>query len=207
MNSVCQSYDVSKLESEEIDIDTEEIDIEEDLEEVLEEVLEEGDSESDILEESEHESEDEDSCETRSCQVLTRTTYESIRSILENIFPGSVGERIFLRLKSVRNIDVSRRYLVDLVSIVNRASSKELREAVEDALVGRFSTESRFYKNLQKDYSKYTISEKDIKEGAITCSRCGSRKTISHTMQTRSADEGQTAFITCIRCKARWTMN
>lgn len=43
-----------------------------------------------------------------------------------------------------------------------------------------------------------------VPEGAFTCSRCKSRKTVFYEMQTRSADEPSTIFIQCIACSKRW---
>lgn len=36
------------------------------------------------------------------------------------------------------------------------------------------------------------------------CSKCGARKTTIHELQTRSADEPMTLFITCFNCKHKW---
>ena len=36
------------------------------------------------------------------------------------------------------------------------------------------------------------------------CGKCGGNKTTYYTMQTRSADEGETIFITCLTCGKRW---
>lgn len=36
------------------------------------------------------------------------------------------------------------------------------------------------------------------------CGKCGQRKTTYFELQTRSADEPMTAFITCVNCGARW---
>ena len=36
------------------------------------------------------------------------------------------------------------------------------------------------------------------------CGRCKSRECTYYEMQTRSADEGMTCFITCINCGNRW---
>ena len=36
------------------------------------------------------------------------------------------------------------------------------------------------------------------------CGRCKSRKCIYYELQTRSADEGMTIFITCLNCGNRW---
>ncbi|CAB4492208.1 unnamed protein product [Rhizophagus irregularis] len=36
------------------------------------------------------------------------------------------------------------------------------------------------------------------------CGKCGERKTTYFQMQTRSADEPMTTFVTCIVCNNRW---
>lgn len=40
--------------------------------------------------------------------------------------------------------------------------------------------------------------------GMFKCSKCKSDKTTYYEMQTRSADEPMTAFITCLNCGKRW---
>ena len=41
-------------------------------------------------------------------------------------------------------------------------------------------------------------------EGAFTCGKCKSKKTTYFEMQTRSADEPMTIFVTCLNCGKRW---
>jgi len=41
-------------------------------------------------------------------------------------------------------------------------------------------------------------------DGAFQCSRCKSMKTVYAQLQTRSADEPLTTFITCLKCEKRW---
>ena len=41
-------------------------------------------------------------------------------------------------------------------------------------------------------------------DGAFQCRRCKSRKTTYYEMQTRSADEPMTVFVTCLKCNNRW---
>lgn len=38
------------------------------------------------------------------------------------------------------------------------------------------------------------------------CGKCGGRKTTYYQLQTRSADEGMTTFVRCIKCQNRWKM-
>ena len=40
--------------------------------------------------------------------------------------------------------------------------------------------------------------------GAKKCRKCGSRSTSYYEVQTRSADEPMTQFITCLDCNNRW---
>ena len=44
----------------------------------------------------------------------------------------------------------------------------------------------------------------DSRRGIFKCARCKSNKTTYYEMQTRSADEPMTAFITCFNCGKRW---
>jgi DNA-directed RNA polymerase subunit M/transcription elongation factor TFIIS len=41
-------------------------------------------------------------------------------------------------------------------------------------------------------------------EGMFTCGRCKSKKTTYYQLQTRSADESLTTFVTCLNCNNRW---
>lgn len=43
-----------------------------------------------------------------------------------------------------------------------------------------------------------------IENGMFKCRYCGSRKTTYYSLQTRSADEPMTNFITCTSCNKRW---
>jgi len=41
-------------------------------------------------------------------------------------------------------------------------------------------------------------------EGLFRCGKCKSKKTTYYQMQTRSADEPMTTFVTCLNCDKRW---
>jgi len=70
-----------------------------------------------------------------------------------------------------------------------------------------------------KDFSNYNYEEfnstkwepvefidDNVAEGIFQCRKCNSRKTTYYSLQTRSADEPMTNFVTCIECKNRWKM-
>ena len=44
----------------------------------------------------------------------------------------------------------------------------------------------------------------DVTEGVYKCKKCGGKKTVQRELQTRSADEPMTVFITCVECKNTW---
>ena len=64
------------------------------------------------------------------------------------------------------------------------------------------------WKKLLDDKFKREKMMYEEKEEAMTdqfkCGRCKSRKCTYYELQTRSADEGMTTFITCINCGNRW---
>ncbi|GMT28478.1 hypothetical protein PFISCL1PPCAC_19775 [Pristionchus fissidentatus] len=59
---------------------------------------------------------------------------------------------------------------------------------------------------LEKVYEKRVMEDLEDDGGAEsivdhTCPKCAHTKATYSTMQTRSADEGQTVFYTCLNCK------
>jgi len=48
--------------------------------------------------------------------------------------------------------------------------------------------------------------KRDVPDGLIQCGRCKKHKTTYYSVQTRSADEPMTVFVTCIPCNRRWKM-
>lgn len=56
-------------------------------------------------------------------------------------------------------------------------------------------------RDLQREKAKAAEIEYN---GLFVCGRCKSRKTTFYLLQTRSADEPMTAFITCMSCGHKW---
>lgn len=57
-----------------------------------------------------------------------------------------------------------------------------------------------------KDFKKYLAEEKQHEhyQGAFTCNKCKSTKTVYYQLQTRSADEPMTTYVTCLNCNKKW---
>lgn len=57
---------------------------------------------------------------------------------------------------------------------------------------------------VQEQHKLALNSENENYEGMFKCGKCKSRKTTYFQMQTRSADEPMTTFVTCMSCNNRW---
>lgn len=58
-----------------------------------------------------------------------------------------------------------------------------------------------------KEKDDFISSSFTVEEGAMTCDKCGSKKTLSQSKQLRSADEGFSTLCMCVNCGAKWRIN
>ena len=91
-------------------------------------------------------------------------------------------------------------------NLIHRLFKREF----EPEKLAYFNNEQRFperYKEIMKNYEdnlpKYAEEQED-EDGVFTCGKCKSQKTSYYQMQTRSADEPMTTFVSCKNCGARW---
>lgn len=71
-----------------------------------------------------------------------------------------------------------------------------------------FNSRESCAKNVQESNKQKANENKE--EGPIVdrkCPKCGNEKMSYATLQLRSADEGQTVFYTCTKCKFKETEN
>ena len=82
---------------------------------------------------------------------------------------------------------------------------------IQSNMIGFLSVYDIFpdnWKELLNAKSKRDKIKYELKPEAMTnlfkCRKCGSRETSYYEVQTRSADEPMTQFITCLKCDNRW---
>jgi DNA-directed RNA polymerase subunit M/transcription elongation factor TFIIS len=61
--------------------------------------------------------------------------------------------------------------------------------------------DERIHKEMRKEY---LAKEMKTQDGFFTCNRCKSKKTTYYQLQTRSADEPMTTFVSCLNCNKNW---
>lgn len=145
----------------------------------------------------------------RYCKSLNETnprdfiSKESMPSHSYHVLKGLTTEKNALAFRSYVS---NRRQLYQLAS---KMLTKELgnKELFQELKAGVSEWQSAVYrKRKQKEQLEIRImtTKMDVVEGLYTCKRCGSGKTYSRQVQTRSADEGMTSIIQCSKCSLVW---
>lgn len=107
-------------------------------------------------------------------------------------------------------------YLDRLRSIYLNLKNTEILEQIKSEAVQAHTVAFMTHQELRPDKWKELIEEKAKKDknkfetnveastDTFTCRKCKSNKCTYYQMQTRSADEPMTTFVTCIECGQRW---
>lgn len=56
----------------------------------------------------------------------------------------------------------------------------------------------------QKEEDDFLTSPAEVEEGVHTCDKCGSKRTVSYTLQTRGGDESTSVWAQCVECGQKW---
>jgi hypothetical protein len=107
-------------------------------------------------------------------------------------------------------------YLDRLRSIYLNLNSKEILEQLNNGTLKAQLIPFMTHQELRPDKWEKLIQEKmerdkhkydtqiEAATDTFTCRKCHSKKCTYYQMQTRSADEPMTTFVTCIDCGTRW---
>jgi DNA-directed RNA polymerase subunit M/transcription elongation factor TFIIS len=103
--------------------------------------------------------------------------------------------------------NLSRKSYINNVNIVQRLESDEFLPH-EIAFMTCYELSPEHWKTTIADKEKKDSMMCEIDFGQATtqfwCQRCKKNQTTYYAMQTRSADESETIFITCLNCGKRW---
>ena len=107
-------------------------------------------------------------------------------------------------------------YVEKLKMVLNNLKNKSLLDKVINKELKAHIFAFMTHEELRPDIWKELIELKKIKDenkfspkleastDDFTCSKCKSKKCTHYQLQTRSADEPMTTFVTCINCGNRW---
>lgn len=119
----------------------------------------------------------------------------------ENHLFGNTYKHKFLQLQyNLRKSPVLKGWILD-----KKVKSRDVIDMRPDDLWpdGPYAKtrEKRIVREMRK---AYLTNEAKNQEGFFTCARCKSKKTSYYQLQTRSADEPMTTFVTCHQCDRNW---
>jgi len=148
------------------------------------------------------------------------TTEESILLNMEKgVFNYTIRECNFRKLvKKWENPAFTQIYVDRLRVIFNNLDMQVVIDGLRSGEIlpqtVAFMTHQEFqpdkWNPLIEKKTKRDASKCDKKVGAstamFTCSRCKSKNCTYYEMQTRSADEPATIFVTCLNCDKHWRM-
>ena len=142
---------------------------------------------------------------------------------LSNLFPNN--EKLILNIeKSIYNecIKISNKkniekkwenkvfmhlYKQKYVDVVLNLDNKELLDNIKSKTILARNIATLKADDMDPEkWKPVEFVDDNIEEGIFQCYKCKSRKTTYYSLQTRSADEPMTNFITCMECKNRWKM-
>lgn len=145
---------------------------------------------------------------------------ESISSKLKEMFEPkcatNLEKSIYNKtIQNAKDLNIDRSWDSDIFKstyishalyvVKNLRTNENLREDIKknkkSKLVGFFTIRDFDEPN---DIDTYDVKEETLTDGLFKCPKCRSKKTTYYSVQTRSADEPMTNFITCMNCTHRW---
>lgn len=128
----------------------------------------------------------------------------TVESVLFENWGGATGAQkvkyrsLMFNLKDPKNPDFRRRVLLGHVEA----------EGLVNMTTAEMASDERRQENKKLEEKALFDCERGGALKATTdqfrCGRCGHRKTTYHQMQTRSADEPMTTYVTCVNCNNHW---
>jgi len=110
------------------------------------------------------------------------------------------------KLKSIY-FNLNKESYVKNTSLLDRLKNKEIKSFSISAMTHQELCPERWQKmiddKIKRDKNKYEINMEAATD-EFKCFKCKKRKCTYYEMQTRSADEPMTTFVSCLICGNRW---
>lgn len=149
----------------------------------------------------------------RDCLASFCTTEESTE-LEERIVQYLVKEYLMCHNTSDRTIVTMYQYLIQRCIERERGHSEtdeyDEHKKKRDCLADPWDDAPDVWRHaLATDTSEQQVQtqQQGTPTNQFLCTKCGQRKCIFSTAQTRSADEGMTTFVSCLNCGKTWKMN
>jgi transcription elongation factor S-II len=139
------------------------------------------------------------------------------RNLEKGIFNWTIKEAGNRRvIKEWSNPHFVRLYADHLRTIYINLSNKELTELVDTGVIKSHEIAFMTHQEMQPRRWDKMIAEKAVRDknkfetnieastDLFTCRKCRSKKCTYYALQTRSADEPMTTFVSCLNCGCRW---
>lgn len=100
-----------------------------------------------------------------------------------------------------------------LANISYTSNSKVFKDKILSGQIDPYLIASMSREEMNPEYwaeihlnvmKKYITKQEEVSDGMFTCNQCKSKKTVYYQMQTRSADEPMTTYVTCTNCNKKW---
>jgi hypothetical protein len=145
-------------------------------------------------------------------RTIEKSIYNSIihfckEKHIQRTWNNSVFKKIYLsKIISIYS-NINKDSYIGNVEFLDRIKRKE----IDPCKIGQISSIDIFPEKWKELVNKKFEQDKKLNEykpEAMTdifkCRKCGSRQCSYYELQTRSADEPMTQFITCLKCNTRW---
>jgi len=131
---------------------------------------------------------------------------QSVKTCKEKNTPLKWSNNIFTSIYA----KIARKILANISYTPNSEAFKDriLTGDVDPYSIATFTHENmnpEMWSELRiNTLKKHITKQEEVGDGMFTCNVCKSKKTVYYQMQTRSADEPMTTYVTCTNCNKKW---
>jgi DNA-directed RNA polymerase subunit M/transcription elongation factor TFIIS len=111
-----------------------------------------------------------------------------------------------------KNPEYEKEDLMYEIGFLLKEEKKTIKDTFDLLKKEQMGLSHPFFENVSKritEMDHFMDKPFEVVEGVNTCGnhKCGSKRTLSYSRQTRSGDEGMSVYVFCIDCKSRYVMN